>query len=384
MDGLGLGENALHRAAGSGCMESCERLLERYPRLNYEEDRNGASPLHWAARADMVDAAEILLRHGADIGHADLRGRTALHVAALHGYSRMCDLLRTAPGSDRVDIERRDHCGWAPLHAAAASGSVEACRAVAWVCGSDGSRVCVPRSAVAAAKTADESRTPLHIAALHGHAKAAEFLLEVHQPACFETDVFGQTPFDVAVSRGHSNVAAILRGLVETHEQLVRKWCKLLGDDVIEKQLPDDVRLSSLDVAPPVLRRVRQDGLLLVCSVTDVEYRIIEYILEVRKCGWIQGGAAPSRIYYARMGKQRKVDTVTFPVPRARPCGIAIWNVGDTCQFRVIARCERCPMLPMAPWQVVSDWSEPTHLLLRPRDTGMAPRRRCRSAVRLR
>lgn len=165
-----------------------------------------------------------------------------------------------------------------------------------------------------------------------------------------------------------------LRPEEEAHQRLVEEWSGRLGAASAEAQLP----LAAVEEAPavelhaPRLVRATADKIELTCYIQDLEYRLLEYVLEVHSCDGPQG-AAPARVYYARLGEQRKVDEVAFEVPSQRPTGQTLWEAGRRYQFRIVGRCVRCSWLPFAPWQVVSEWSEAS--VISPLPRGAARRR---------
>jgi ankyrin repeat protein len=79
---------------------------------------DGTTPLHWAARADAVDAVRALLEGGADATAADRYGVTPLQLAAVNGNAAMIALL-VAAGADAVSAGPD---GETPLMAAARTG----------------------------------------------------------------------------------------------------------------------------------------------------------------------------------------------------------------------------------------------------------------------
>ncbi|XP_018916658.2 uncharacterized protein [Bemisia tabaci] len=93
------GETALHEALERGrtlaWLEPLMAATDLHLRSNYHE-----SALHVAARKNRADAVGALLRHGEDVCHngQDLRGNTALHLAAGKGYREVVALLIAAPG----------------------------------------------------------------------------------------------------------------------------------------------------------------------------------------------------------------------------------------------------------------------------------------------
>lgn len=366
-------ENALHFAAGCGCIEACSLLLQRSMRLNFQQDGQGHTPLFWAVRHGMVRTAELLLGSSADAEHTDAKGQTALHVASAHGYARVCQLLLALPGV-RQSADRRSNCGWTALHQASYSGSSAACRILVEQGNAD-----------TGATTPAEAWTPLHLAAMQGHADIVEYLSSQDQAVVLARDAHDCSALDLARLGGHAEAVSMLREPEDAHQQLTRKWSRLFESADPKHRLPD-VPVHPLEILPPQVYRVTEDVLELICDITDLEYRLIEYVLEVRRC---EGpyGAAPARVYYARVGEQRKVDQVRFEVPRVRQTGgPALWEARGVYQFRLVGRCERCPQLPapVAPWQAASEWSAPAALQRPRRERSQArrPRARARSLCR--
>ncbi|XP_015769912.1 PREDICTED: putative ankyrin repeat protein RF_0580 [Acropora digitifera] len=57
-------------------------------------------PLHGAAEYSSIDAARVLLDHGAEINMQDLIGNTALHIACEHNQGEMKAFL-LSHGADK-------------------------------------------------------------------------------------------------------------------------------------------------------------------------------------------------------------------------------------------------------------------------------------------
>ncbi|KAJ7571740.1 hypothetical protein O6H91_01G175500 [Diphasiastrum complanatum] len=80
--------NLLHLAAIQGHYRLCKRLIKEAPKLAFEEDTSGRTPLFWAVESGkMDDMTRKLLKHVAasdpkNLNHTDHRGQTILHVAA--------------------------------------------------------------------------------------------------------------------------------------------------------------------------------------------------------------------------------------------------------------------------------------------------------------
>ena len=84
--------------------------------------RDGATPLHLAARAGGSDVLGELLARGASLGARDRSGRTPLHDAAAANAIEAIEML-LASGAD---LRVRDNDGNTPLHSAAAVNAVDA------------------------------------------------------------------------------------------------------------------------------------------------------------------------------------------------------------------------------------------------------------------
>ena len=83
------GFTALHIAA-SGNQSACIHALARMrAKVDYQDSRHYAGPLHWAARGGHIDAVKALLEEGATLELRDRAGNTPLMWAAKHGNTRV-------------------------------------------------------------------------------------------------------------------------------------------------------------------------------------------------------------------------------------------------------------------------------------------------------
>lgn len=153
-------DSALHAAARSGLTTILSKLIQerveaskRYTYVN--------TPLHEAVRYRHWEAAQILLKNGADVDMFDDDFITPLFLAASAGDMVTIDLLI----SYGADVNMSCHYSWTPLHKAADNGHKDTVKQLlehgAW-------------------KDAESSKrlTALHRAAGRGHVEVVELLLD--------------------------------------------------------------------------------------------------------------------------------------------------------------------------------------------------------------
>jgi hypothetical protein len=108
----------LLRAVRYGDMVKVHSLLERFPVLVNAMDREGWTPLHWAAERGSVEMAELFISKGADVNVQDNENVTPLHVAAFYGRKRVAALLI----ANGAYIHMKDKHGKTPLDIAGEKG----------------------------------------------------------------------------------------------------------------------------------------------------------------------------------------------------------------------------------------------------------------------
>ena len=70
---------------------------------------DGATALHWAVYRDDLEAADLLIRAGANVKAANREGATPLFMASLYGNATMIErLLKARRRRQRARAERRD------------------------------------------------------------------------------------------------------------------------------------------------------------------------------------------------------------------------------------------------------------------------------------
>jgi len=108
----------IHDAAASCEVIRVQALLEENPALINSKDKNGATPLHWAAAWCTRDMAELLLAHKADVNAKANDGTTPLHGAAANGRKDVAELLL----ANGAEVNAKADEGQTPLHLAVLSG----------------------------------------------------------------------------------------------------------------------------------------------------------------------------------------------------------------------------------------------------------------------
>jgi ankyrin repeat protein len=189
------GYPAFIEAVKRGDLGTVQRLVAEQPALVNEKDSSyGATALHWAALRGQLGVAQLLLASGASPQARNKDGETPLQVAERAKKPEVAQLLRGGGAAS------------APIRA----GSGELIEAV--------KRGDLPRvrellaadPALLGAKDASYGGTPLHWAALRGHAAIVQFLLAQGADTKARNGD-GETPLDVARRAGKKDVIALLQ-----------------------------------------------------------------------------------------------------------------------------------------------------------------------------
>ncbi|EFN82359.1 Ankyrin repeat, PH and SEC7 domain containing protein secG [Harpegnathos saltator] len=208
-------ELAVPRKVG---LKVLQTLLEFGADVN-AKDEDGRQPILWAASAGSVEAVLALARAGgtAAAGTSDKDGLTALHCAASRGHARCVEALVNLCGSqpDHGQLETlkilaqhggslhvRTVRGTGVGHEAVASGRIEL---VKWLAKKRPSMLDV---------ATQDGKTPLHVAALHGHLDVCKLLLDrgARINAVLRTSKgSSMTPLDAALYRGHRDCAKLIQ-----------------------------------------------------------------------------------------------------------------------------------------------------------------------------
>jgi ankyrin repeat protein len=211
----------IHDVAGSGNFERVKVLLKGSPDLVSSKDKNGMTPLSFAAGAGHADVVKRLLASKADVNARDNNGMTPLYAAAGFGHKDTVELLL----ANQADVNARDKNGITPLfvatfnsHAAvvklllasnadvnAAANNATTPLHVAAV--KDVAALLLANKANVNARA--NGVTPLHFAALNGYTDVVRLLLTTNAEVNAKDDT-GTTPLHLAVAKEHKDVVELL------------------------------------------------------------------------------------------------------------------------------------------------------------------------------
>ncbi|AQK52069.1 E3 ubiquitin-protein ligase XBAT32 [Zea mays] len=181
-------------AARDGDIQEARALLELNPRLaRYSTFGIRNSPLHYSAAKGHHEIVSLLIESGVNINLRNCRGQTALMQACLYGHWKVVQILVLF----KANIHRRDcFSGATAIHFAALKGHTRCIRLLVadyvpslsefWTIMRGKSTDEMKKGAFDAASLqrlvngkSDGGVTPLHLAALHGHAESVQLLLDL-------------------------------------------------------------------------------------------------------------------------------------------------------------------------------------------------------------
>lgn len=172
-----------HRAARSGDVKSVEEFLAAGMAVDVP-DTNGNTAIGAASQGDAADVVRLLIAAGSKVNEPAAEGRTPLMLAAASGSAPTVRLLL----ENGADPKARDAEGWHPLALATWNHRLDAAAVL---------------SANASAADIDDA---LLLATLHGDVEMTDFYLR-RGGSVFARDVEGRTPLMLAAAHGHLAVA---------------------------------------------------------------------------------------------------------------------------------------------------------------------------------
>jgi len=174
-------------------------------------DKDGKTPMHWAAEWNKKKSLKLMLDKGAEINRQDESGRTALHLAAYEGNINSVKALLEARAT--LDIKDKKMC--TPLLYASQNGRLDVVRLLV-------------EGGASVNMEVQDGWTALLCAAENGHCKVAETLLE-KGAAVDQGSLNGWTALMFAAEKGHSAMVELLIQLRASVNQAERDvWTALL------------------------------------------------------------------------------------------------------------------------------------------------------------
>ncbi|NIO40180.1 MAG: hypothetical protein GTO41_08285 [Burkholderiales bacterium] len=187
------GKTALMLAVAKNDLKLMTRLIDLGADVN-KTNKGGGAALMYAAQYGHTDAARLLLKHGAQIDFQGGKFWTALMIAVLKGHLPMIDFLL----QNGADVNTNDMFGASPLLRAVERDNEQVAQRL----------LAAPSIDVNAADRS--GMTPLHMAATVGNEKLATALLTRGARVDARNDN-GDTPYDLALKKGHYPLAKKLR-----------------------------------------------------------------------------------------------------------------------------------------------------------------------------
>jgi len=178
------GCNAVHYSAGAGKAE----IFVGYKQLLDSKDKNGCTPLLFAARQGHLEACKSILDAGANPLATNEDGQTALHIVAYYGKTEIVRLL--AAFKQLINSKAKDN--FIPLMVAAHQGHLEACEILL-------------KAGANALATNEDGINAMHLAASEGKAEIVQYLSKIKQLVDSKS-WNDRTPLMLAAAEGHLEV----------------------------------------------------------------------------------------------------------------------------------------------------------------------------------
>lgn len=222
------GRSSLHLAAQEGHLACCQHFLNSENRFLYSRDNEGRSPIHYAAQKGHDQVVEEMLKclfeksnahvlqiinnKGPQAWHNsvwgpldDQNGISPLHLAALGGHDKTCDVFIKHRLAKRI-VNFADDNGKCVLHYAAMGGKLVTYNKLGMI--SDGRQ----HHAITA-----NGKTAIHLALEANKIAMAQAIIAEHVNCehLFCQDSDGQTALHIAAKKGYCGIIAMVITIFE-------------------------------------------------------------------------------------------------------------------------------------------------------------------------
>ncbi|KAK0161953.1 hypothetical protein PV327_008348 [Microctonus hyperodae] len=244
--------------------EKCERnFMENqlsqtnWPSVN-SKDENGRTALHIASIHGHVTIVDFLLIHHANPNEIDTDGCTPLHYSTSRGHQNTVLLLLHANANPTIV----DNRGNSPLHLAADHGHETCAKALLYF--SEQMNIAINTNCVN-----NVGDTPLHYAAKWGYISIVEILLD-HKANVRIANRRGQTPLTVAHS---SHVSRLLEKYPDIDNNVLRVPCSHSHDEkqMIVRQNKNVKSEIIYNKADKLLAAINEGDIRLACYYLGLE-----------------------------------------------------------------------------------------------------------------
>ena len=187
------GKTALMVAAAEGAIDLIELLIDLGAVVDHRNHAEGTA-LMYTAQYGQLEAARSLIARGATVNLIAMKGWSALMIAVLKGHQSMVDLLLQNGANPNI----QDMHGWTSLMRSAEKGDIALTRYLLQI------------EDIDINTQGEEGTTALHVAAVRGHTKIVQLLLE-HGARKDLKDKGGNTALMLAQQGQHQSITDLLQ-----------------------------------------------------------------------------------------------------------------------------------------------------------------------------